>query len=101
MSPVPGAADHHGIFAGFEALEQRPVVQKRVHDARERIRVAGESRKLATTAIHVRATGVASGPPLPFVVEKTFHALRVGGQWKWILSADQYAYYSSGTCPYA
>ena len=68
---------------------------------RERFRVAGESRKLETTAVHVRVTGVASGLPVPFVVEKTFHALRVGGRWKWILSPDQYAYYNSGTCPYA
>jgi hypothetical protein len=66
----------------------------------ERIRVAGESRKVRTTAVHLRATALASGLPLPFVVEQTFHALRVEGQWKWILSADQYAFYSAGTCPY-
>lgn len=68
---------------------------------RERIWVAGESRALDTTAVDVRATGVASGLPVPFIVEKIFHALRVRGQWKWILSPAQYAYYNSGTCPYA
>jgi hypothetical protein len=66
----------------------------------QRIRVAGEARKVDTTAVRVRATGVASGLPLPFVVEQTSHVLRVRGQWKWILSADQYAFYSAGTCPY-
>ena len=37
----------------------------------------------------------------PVTIEQTFHAIAVKGQWKWILSADQYAYYSEGTCPYS
>jgi hypothetical protein len=39
--------------------------------------------------------------PFPVTIEQTFHAIAVKGQWKWILSADQYAYYSEGTCPYS
>ena len=39
--------------------------------------------------------------PFPVTIEQTFHAIAVKGQWKWILSADQYAYYSEGPCPYS
>ena len=69
---------------------------------RERLSVAGESHKLTTAAVTVRATGLASaGDYYPFVVTTTFHALRVKGHWTWILSPKQYGYYSAGTCPYA
>ena len=33
--------------------------------------------------------------------QHTFHAIRVRGHWSWILSPEQYADYSAGTCPYA
>ena len=68
----------------------------------ERIRVAGLKRKLMTRAVSVRVK-VASPytTPFPVTIEQTFHAIAVKGQWKWILSADQYAYYSEGTCPYS
>ena len=68
----------------------------------ERIRVAGLQRKLMTRAVRVRVK-VASPytTPFPVTIEQTFHAIAVKGQWKWILSADQYEYYSEGTCPYS
>ena len=68
----------------------------------ERIRVAGVQRKLMTRAVRVRVT-VASPiyTPFPVTIDQTFHAIAVKGHWKWILSADQYAYYSAGTCPYS
>jgi hypothetical protein len=68
---------------------------------RQRISVADVSRKLETEAVRVHATAYVSGVPLPFVVTKTYHALRVQGRWTWILSPQQYANYSAGTCPYA
>ena len=68
----------------------------------ESIRVAGERRKLKTRAVRVR---VAVASPVftlfPVTITQTFHAIAVNRQWKWILSPYQYAYYSSGTCPYA
>ena len=68
----------------------------------ESIRVAGERRKMKTRAVRVR---VAVASPVftlfPVTVVQTFHAIAVEGQWRWILSADQYAYYSAATCPYA
>jgi len=68
----------------------------------ERIRVAGLQRKLMTRAVRVRVKVVSPyTTPFPVTIEQTFHAIAVKGQWKWILSADQYAYYSEGTCPYA
>jgi hypothetical protein len=68
----------------------------------ERIRVAGEPRRIRTRAVRVRVA-VASPlfPAFPVTVVQTFHALAVAGQWKWILSRDQYAYYRAGDCPYA
>lgn len=68
----------------------------------ERIRIAGAQRKLMTRAVRVRVM-IASPiyTPFPVAIEQTFHAIAVKGQWKWILSADQYAYYSEGTCPYS
>ena len=68
----------------------------------ERIRVAGLQRKLMTRAVTVRVKVVWPIYTLfPVTIEQTFHAIAVKGQWKWILSADQYAYYSEGTCPYS
>ena len=68
----------------------------------ERIRVAGLQRKLMTRAVRVRVKVVSPyTTPFPVTIEQTFHAIAVKGQWKWILSADQYAYYSEGTCPYS
>ena len=68
----------------------------------ERIRIAGVKRKLMTRAVRVRVM-VASPiyTPFPVAIDQTFHAIAVKGQWKWILSADQFAYYSEGTCPYS
>jgi hypothetical protein len=68
----------------------------------ERIHVAGVQRKLMTRAVTVRVK--VAWPiytPFPVTIEQTFHAIAVRGEWKWILSADQYAYYSAGECPYA
>ncbi len=68
----------------------------------ERIRVAGKRRAVLTRAVRLR---VAVDSPVftlfPVTITQTFHAIAVGGQWKWILSPDQYAYYGAGTCPYS
>ena len=72
---------------------------QRVFD--ERIAVAGAARKLMTRAVRVRV--VIASPVFtlfPVAIVQTFHAIAVQGQWRWILSRDQYAYYSSGTCPW-
>ena len=66
----------------------------------ERIRIAGESRKVMTRAVRVRVAVSVPTFPFPITIDQTFHAVAVAGQWKWILSADQYDYYSEGTCPY-
>jgi hypothetical protein len=73
---------------------------QRVFD--ERIAVAGVARKVLTRAVRVRV--VIASPVFtmfPVAIVQTFHAIAVAGQWRWILSRDQYAYYSSGSCPYA
>jgi hypothetical protein len=68
----------------------------------ERIRVAGLPRKLKTRAVRVR---IAVDSPVftlfPVTITQTFHAVALDGQWKWILSPYQYAYYRAGGCPYA
>ena len=74
----------------------------RITPSDERIRVAGLQRKLMTRAVTVRVKVVWPIYTLfPVTIEQTFHAIAVKGQWKWILSADQYEYYSEGTCPYS
>ena len=81
-----------GALVGIKVL--------RVFD--ERIRIAGGQRKVPTRAVRVRvAIAAPSFPQFPVAVDQTFHAVAVNGQWKWILSGDQYAYYSEGTCPYS
>ena len=67
----------------------------------ERIRIAGETRKVMTRAVRVRVAVAVPTFPFPIMIDQTFHAIAVNGQWKWILSADQYDYYSEGTCPYS
>jgi len=67
----------------------------------ERIRIAGTSRKVMTRAIRMRVAVAVPQFPFPIIIDQTFHAIAVAGQWKWILSADQYAYYRAGGCPYA
>jgi hypothetical protein len=72
-----------------------------LHSFDERIRIAGRKGKLLTRAVKIRVS-VAS--PLytawPVSITQTFHAIAVDGHWRWILSPDQYAYYSAGACPY-
>jgi hypothetical protein len=81
-----------GTLVGIKAV--------RVYD--ERIAVAGVARKVMTRAVRVRVMVASPTFPLfPVTIVQTFHAIAVGGQWKWILSYDQYGYYSSGGCPYA
>jgi hypothetical protein len=67
----------------------------------ERIRIAGASRKVMTRAVRMRVAVAVPQFPFPIMIDQTFHAIAVAGQWKWILSADQYAYYSEESCPYA
>lgn len=67
----------------------------------ERIPIAGKSGKILTKAVDVRVSVSSPYVSFPVVVEQTFHAVAVRGSWKWILSADQYAYYSAANCPYA
>jgi hypothetical protein len=95
----------HDAYVGCESLVPLAgtlvgIKVVRVFD--ERIRVAGAQRKLKTRAVRVR---VAVASPVftlfPVTVVQTFHAVAVDRQWKWILSRDQYAYYSAGACPYA
>lgn len=92
-------------YVGCESLIPRPGTMVglkvlRVFD--ERILVAGAQRRQMTRAVRVR---VAIASPVftlfPVTITQTFHAIAVDGQWKWILSQYQYAYYSAGTCPYA
>ena len=66
----------------------------------ERIRIAGASRKVMTRAVRMRVAVAVPEFPFPIMIDQTFHAVAVAGQWKWILSADQYAYYSEESCPY-
>jgi hypothetical protein len=37
----------------------------------------------------------------PVAIVQTFHAIAVDRRWTWILSREQYAYYSAGACPYS
>lgn len=92
-------------YVGCESLVPPPGTLVAVNVLRtfdERIHVAGVSRRLMTRAVRVRvAVSAPSFPDFPVAVTQTFHAIAVGAQWKWILSTDQYAYYSAGGCPYA
>ena len=91
-------------YVGCESLVSRPgtlVAVKVMRVFNERIRVAGEPRNRKTRAVRVRVAVAAPAFPLfPVIIVETFHAIAVDGQWAWILSRDQYAYYSAGTCPY-
>jgi hypothetical protein len=66
----------------------------------ERIPVAGKGGMTATKAVDVRVTVDSPLVAFPVVIEQTFHAIKVSGRWRWILSIDQYRYYSAGECPY-
>jgi len=75
---------------------------KVLHVFNERIAVAGVAHKVKTRAVRVWvAVAVPSFPQFPVITIRTFHAIAVAGQWRWILSPDQYSYYSEGTCPWA
>ena len=65
----------------------------------ERIWIAGAPRKLATEAVSMRITVVATTLPIPVVIAQTYHTIRVRDHWSWILSPEQYAYYSARTLP--
>jgi hypothetical protein len=92
-------------YVGCESLIPSPgklLGVRIVRTFREKIWIAGESRAAVTKAVRVRVR-VASTlfQAFPVVISQTFHAVRIGRHWTWILSPDQYAYYSAGTCPYA
>lgn len=38
------------------------------------------------------------GPRDPIVFRHTFHLVRVGGHWKWLLSPSRYRLYAQGAC---
>lgn len=68
---------------------------------RERIDVAGQTRPVLSNAVIVRVRVRSPLLPVTIRIVQTFHAIRVGGRWTWILSPEQYEYYSTGACPYA
>ena len=75
---------------------------KVLHVFRESILIAGTHAAQATRAVQLRV--VVASPVFtlfPLAVTETFHAVPLRGRWRWILSRDQYAYYSTGTGPYA
>jgi hypothetical protein len=81
-----------GTLIGVQALR---VFNQSIH-------VAGRRGSILTKAIKVRVSVTSPMVGLiPVLVVQTFHAVRVGTSWSWILSADQYANYSAGVCPYA
>jgi hypothetical protein len=67
----------------------------------ETIQVAGQPQPIKTRAVRLRIRILSSVWPVPIAVVQTFHAIAVSGRWTWILSSDQYDYYSAGVCPYA
>jgi len=67
----------------------------------EKIPVAGKGGMTQTKAVDVRVTVDSPLVRFSVVIEQTFHAIKVSGRWRWILSHDQYRYYSAGECPYA
>jgi hypothetical protein len=92
-------------YVGCESLVPRPgtlisVKVLRVFD--ERIAVAGQRRKRNTRAVRVRVSIASPEFTLfPVTIVQTFHAIAVDRRWTWILSREQYAYYSAGACPYS
>src|SRR5512133_576691 len=54
----------------------------------ERIPVAGKGGLTKTRAVDVRVTVDSPLVPFPVVIEQTFHAIKVSGRWRWILSLD-------------
>ena len=55
------------------------------------IDIAGKSS--ASTAVSLRVTAEDG------ITTATMHAVRVGGTWRWVLSAKDYASYRAGKCP--
>ena len=101
---------HHQLVATREAYvaceslvpwSGRVAAVRIVRVSPERIWIAGAPRKLATEAVSMRITVVATTLPIPVVIAQTYHAIRVHDHWSWILSPEQYANYDARTCPYA
>jgi hypothetical protein len=94
-----------GAYVGCESLVPSAgtlVGVKVVRTFDERIRIAGRRGTLKTRAVRVRVTVASPEFTLfPVTVAQTFHAVALRGQWRWILSEEQYANYSAGTCPYS
>ncbi len=65
----------------------------------EQITVVGDKGSVTSKAATFRVT--ISEPALKekVSVPMTAHAVAVDGKWRWILSADRYAFYRSSRCP--
>jgi hypothetical protein len=91
-------------YVGCESLIPNPgtvVAVKAVRSFDEKIRIAGVRQRKSTRAVTVRVSvATPQFPTYRVVVVQTFHAVAVKRHWTWILSADQYAYYKAGSCPY-
>ncbi len=83
LTPIPGRLDWIRL----------------VKSADERITVPGDDGVVDSKAVtfRLKLTSVAVGSSV--VVTQTVHAVAVGGEWRWILTAKRFASYRAKTCP--
>lgn len=65
----------------------------------EPVQIAGEKSPVASKAVTIKVTVNSPGIPKPVVVKDTYHAVSVDGDWKWILTKENFAQYKAGQCP--
>ncbi len=84
LTPVPGH------LAGLQVV--------RAIDSRITVAGAGAKRVVSkAVTFRVKIADAASGQAV--VVTQTAHAVAIDGHWRWILSAQRFASYQSGSCP--
>ena len=65
----------------------------------EPVRIGGQAKDVPSKAVTLRMT--VSTPELekPVKVTRTAHAVAVNGEWRWILTPEDYRAYKAGRCP--
>ena len=64
----------------------------------EQVRISGMSGDVTSKAVTIRMTASVPGVDGPQTVTQTGHAVAVDGEWRWVLTAQDYEAYKADRC---
>lgn len=65
----------------------------------EPVRIPGQAKDVPSQAVTIRLTLTVPAVDKPQVATATAHAVAVNGEWRWILTPEDYQAYKANRCP--